>query len=837
MRTEQTIQLGIDLWTTNSSIVINQWGKLEIIKNSEGMEHTPSVFWYNQNWTIQIGKRAYENLFRFANSENTKNYKAEIKRLMGMREKVYFERVNQSLSAEEISAEILKYLKGSALIKHPNINTDGVVITVPAYFNTTQNEATKAAGELAGFKHVVLIQEPIAAALAYGFDNQKNENWLIYDLWGGTFDVAVVSSQDGILTVLWHTGDNYLGGKDFDNLIINNIILPALNKKYHFNKVSVENNKVVYHKLKDFAEWAKRELSFSETTIITIENLQDDNNKEVFLEIEFSKEKFEHLIKADIDRTIEFCKKAITDSWLNNSDIDKVVLVGGSTQIPYVQQRIQEDLGIQVDKSADPFTVVAKWAGLYGASQIIPKDTSDSSETKSYSATLTLEYDPVVAETETIISWTVKWIDLNQKLFIQIQSEDGLYSSNREEVAKDGSFLIEEVLVSKKNNIYYIYLTDQESNVITTNIEQISIQHGLVIAGTPLSHSVWVAINSNTFSIGEQDIFERIFERNMILPLNKKGTFYTSRDLKVDDTTNVLPIKILEWESDDPDRNHLICEVILQSKDIPYDLAKGTEVELDMDIDVSGTLSLSVYIPEIEFFKKLEREVWRTRGNQNISYAEVLSTLKDQKYILKEIGVCLDYSTIVDLEGKLDALESQLIFSHEEDNKRRIHAQLQPLVDEIAKLRSIHIDNARSIVKYKESVEDAGNIVETGDQERRLQSYVDKGDTAIKNKLRDSLRNITNEIIDFTNQVYFNSYNHLKRHLEDMFYNQWRYTDPYLSKKIIEEAKVHISNRDIAGMRQSIRDLRELLPKRSSFNTTSRTTSSTNQPIRSWITR
>lgn len=143
MRTEQTIQLGIDLWTTNSSIVINQWGKLEIIKNSEGMEHTPSVFWYNQNWTIQIGKRAYENLFRFANSENTKNYKAEIKRLMGMREKVYFERVNQSLSAEEISAEILKYLKGSALIKHPNINTDGVVITVPAYFNTTKMKPPK----------------------------------------------------------------------------------------------------------------------------------------------------------------------------------------------------------------------------------------------------------------------------------------------------------------------------------------------------------------------------------------------------------------------------------------------------------------------------------------------------------------------------------------------------------------------------------------------------------------------------------------------------------------------------------------------------------------------
>jgi molecular chaperone DnaK len=314
MAKSNTIQIGIDLGTTNSAVVVNHKDKYEIVKNSDQMDYTPSVFGYNKGKNLQVGKKAYENLFQFATDDEVKNYKAEIKRLMGTKETIYFERVDQEMSAENISAEILKYLKDAVLRKYPEINTDGVVITVPAYFSTTQKEATKEAGELAGFRHVVLIQEPIAGAMAYGFDNKLNENWLVYDLGGGTFDVAVISSKDGVLTVKGHDGDNYLGGKDFDNLIINKIIIPALQKKYAFDEVSSDSNKTLYNKLKSYAETAKKELTDSEETTIVIDNIKDDDKEEVYLELTFIRTEFEHLISKEIDKSIKLCEKAIFES-------------------------------------------------------------------------------------------------------------------------------------------------------------------------------------------------------------------------------------------------------------------------------------------------------------------------------------------------------------------------------------------------------------------------------------------------------------------------------------------------------------------------------------------
>ena len=228
-----TIQIWIDLWTTNSAIAINKSGKTEIIKNFERDEFTPSVYWFDKAKNPLVWKRAYEKLYKYADNEDIWNFKSEIKRLMWTPEITYFPRVEKSMKAEDISAEILKYLKSTALKQYPDLETSWVVITVPAHFSTIESEATKRAGELAWFKKVVLLQEPIAAAIAYGFSADKNANWLIYDLWGGTFDTAIIQSMDGLLNILSSKGDNFLWWKDFDWVIVDKIFIPRILEKFN----------------------------------------------------------------------------------------------------------------------------------------------------------------------------------------------------------------------------------------------------------------------------------------------------------------------------------------------------------------------------------------------------------------------------------------------------------------------------------------------------------------------------------------------------------------------------------------------------------------------------
>lgn len=239
--TYSTISIGIDLGTTNSSVAVNNSGVIEIVKKPGGLEYTPSVFGFDKARNKVVGQRAYEFLYYDASDTGVKNFKPEVKRIIGTPEKFYFERAGVEMSAEEISSEILKSLVQDILRKYPKFDTTAAVITIPAAFSILQCEATKRAGNLAGFKHVVLLQEPIAAAISYGFATTANENWLVYDLGGGTFDVALISSNDGVLSVLGHNGDNFLGGKNLDWEIVDKVLTPKISDMLSFENFRRDN--------------------------------------------------------------------------------------------------------------------------------------------------------------------------------------------------------------------------------------------------------------------------------------------------------------------------------------------------------------------------------------------------------------------------------------------------------------------------------------------------------------------------------------------------------------------------------------------------------------------
>ena len=345
--------IGIDLGTTNSCVAVYDGGEAKVIANAEGGRTTPSVVAF-KNGEMLVGSKAKHQAV--INPETI----SSIKRLMGTNEKVKAN--GKNYSPEEVSAMILGDLKKTAE-SYLGEDVKEAVITVPAYFNDAQRQATKNAGKIAGLDVKRIINEPTAAALAYGLDKQdKNEKILVYDLGGGTFDVSILELGDGVFEVLSTSGNNHLGGDDFDNKLVDYII-ESINKE---EKVDLSKDKMAMQRIKEAAEQAKKDLSSMTSTQISLPFIAQVDGAPVNFEMDITRAKFEELTRDLIDSTLEPVRKALKDAKLTKKDIDKVLLVGGSTRIPRVQELIKEELGKEPSKGVNPDEVVAMGAAIQG---------------------------------------------------------------------------------------------------------------------------------------------------------------------------------------------------------------------------------------------------------------------------------------------------------------------------------------------------------------------------------------------------------------------------------------------------------------------------------------
>ncbi|MCI8778379.1 MAG: molecular chaperone DnaK [Bacilli bacterium] len=345
--------IGIDLGTTNSCVCVYESGEAKVIANAEGGRTTPSVVAF-KNGEMLVGTKAKHQAV--INPETI----SSIKRLIGTNEKVKAN--GKSYSPEEVSAMILGDLKKTAEAYLGETVTEAV-ITVPAYFNDAQRQATKNAGKIAGLDVKRIINEPTAAALAYGLDKQdKNERILVYDLGGGTFDVSILELGDGVFEVLSTSGNNRLGGDDFDNKLVDYIIAEIDSQE----GVNLKDDKMAMQRIKEAAEQAKKDLSNMTTTQVSLPFIAQVNGAPINFEMEITRAKFEDLTKDLVDSTLEPVRKAMKDAGLNKNDIDKVLLVGGSTRIPRVQELIKNELGKEPSKGVNPDEVVAMGAAIQG---------------------------------------------------------------------------------------------------------------------------------------------------------------------------------------------------------------------------------------------------------------------------------------------------------------------------------------------------------------------------------------------------------------------------------------------------------------------------------------
>ncbi len=346
--------IGIDLGTTNSCVSVLEGGEPKVIPNSEGNRTTPSVVAFKGDDEL-VGETAKRQAVT-----NVKNTISSIKRKMGTSEKV--EANGKKYTPEEISAKILSKLKADAE-SYLGEKVTKAVITVPAYFNDAERQATKNAGKIAGLEVERIINEPTAAALAYGLDKQdKLQTILVYDLGGGTFDVSILELGDGVFEVKSTSGNNRLGGDDFDARVSDYLVSEF--KKEH--GVDLSKDKMAMQRIKDVAEKAKKDLSGMTNAQISLPFIAQSDEGPLHMEMSLSKAKFEDLCRDLFDSTLEPVRKALKDAKLTNKDIDKVILVGGSTRIPYIQELVKKELGQEPNKGVNPDEVVAMGAAIQG---------------------------------------------------------------------------------------------------------------------------------------------------------------------------------------------------------------------------------------------------------------------------------------------------------------------------------------------------------------------------------------------------------------------------------------------------------------------------------------
>ena len=346
--------IGIDLGTTNSCVAVMEGGKPTVINNVEGMRTTPSVVAFTNNGERLVGEPAKRQAV--TNADRTIS---SIKRDMGTDRGRTID--DKKYSPQQISAMILSKLKADAESYLGETVTEAV-ITVPAYFNDAQRQATKDAGKIAGLDVKRIINEPTAAALAYGLDNEKEQKILVYGLGGGTFDVSIIEIGDGVIEVLSTNGDTHLGGDDIDNVISKYMVEDFKNKE----GIDLSGDKMAMQRIKEAAEKAKKELSSATTTNINLPFITATADGPKHFDMNLTRAKFEELIHDIVERTAVPVQNAMKDAGLNNSDLGKVLLVGGSTRIPCVQEKVKQLTGQEPSKSLNPDECVAIGASIQG---------------------------------------------------------------------------------------------------------------------------------------------------------------------------------------------------------------------------------------------------------------------------------------------------------------------------------------------------------------------------------------------------------------------------------------------------------------------------------------
>ena len=588
------INFGIDLGTTNSCLAHAAGGEVRVIQNNDQMNVTPSVVRVLKTGALMVGRRAYN-----AVSEDPDNVAQEVKRLMGQRYSKTFPASGRSMSPEEISAEVLKSLLADAR-RRTGEDARAAVVTVPAAFTALQCDATARAARLAGLEEYPLLQEPIAAAIAYGAEaGVRDQRWLVFDLGGGTLDVAVVSTRDGRLNVLEHRGDNHLGGKDVDRALAQNVLLPFLSAQFSLPRADTDAQAHgrLLRRLAFVAEYAKIELTTADETIVSLIDLGDDlEGRPIEAELPLTRARLEAEAAPLVERCMRLTDEALAGARVKGSDLDRVLLVGGPTQMPYVRDALRAHVGARVDSTLDPMTVVARGAAAY-ASTVERSASAQSVKPKPSAEALgvRLAFDPVSAEASTRVAGKLSGREAGARLEVKIDAEGGVWTSGWQPVV-EGFFEASVVLQEGKLNRFTLSLRDSKGRALAVEPSEFQVRHGLSLDAPPLPHTISVEL---AHADGRVEL-SPVFPRRTLLPAERTVTYRAAHTLRPSEPDTSLAIKLWEGEAlTDPQANNWVGNMHVRSDAVRRPVPEGSELQLHIKVDASRLITVEVFVPHL----------------------------------------------------------------------------------------------------------------------------------------------------------------------------------------------------------------------------------------------
>ena len=796
------MHIGIDLGTTNSALAAYDGSAVRVVPNALGEVLTPSVVRIDGRGTMTVGRRAFRHL-----ESDPANTRGEFKRLMGSEERLAFEASGRALLAEELSASVLSSLLSDAR-EALGFAPVAAVISTPALFEVPQNHATTRAAQLAGLEQVALIQEPVASAIAAGWAADAQGLWLVYDLGGGTLNVSLLETREGWLRVVDHGGDNYLGGKDFDNAIVD-WALARLKQEHALPELSRENPKArrALGKLKAACEQAKIDLTRQEQAAIVLPELcLDAEGSAVDVDLLVTRSELEQLVERLVERSIAVCQEVLREHRLTPDAVERIVFVGGPTLMPMVRTRVGSALGGRVAEGIDPMTIVARGAALYAATAGLDARPQTAAPAAA-GLPVRLEHPAVTADTEPfVVGRLLPGADERLPARVRIEREDGAFQSEDAPVTSEGSFVVQVTLERHRQNRFRLSAFAADGQAIPLRGGTFAIVHGVSVADPPLSRAVGVALSDDTVHV--------YFAKGTPLPARRTFPHLTVEPVSPQSSEDVLKVPIVQGEFQRAHRNRLIGTLHIRGDRLRRALPAATRVEVTLELDRSGQLRARADVPGTgEAFEDVahvlvpsasaevlqrEAEAARTRSQEVRRRAfvgnlpEVLVGVARASALLVEVegglaavrGGDADaaqrvHRLLLELNGLLDQAEERLewpeledeafqaihgwvgwvaswgtaseqkLFDHALEEARRAQEKRQP-AELDRQLRVIESLGRAAYVRDPETLGRelewyASRLSETTDL-RRAQTLVDQGRAALESGERSALRGILHQL-------------------------------------------------------------------------------------------
>lgn len=820
------IDYGIDLGTTNSAICRMEKGEPVIIKTDIQMDTMPSCVSVNKKGSIKVGQTAYNTMLqdkrRATKSwhKGASNTYVEFKRTMATDTQYPCTNLNKSFSSEELSAEVLKTLKSFVTDE----TFSSVVITVPAKFTVNQKTATMEAAKMAGFKHCELLQEPIAASMAYGLSSdEKNGIWMVFDFGGGTFDAALLKVEDGIMQVFDTEGDNYLGGKNLDYAIVDNIIIPYLQENYTVDGYlqDEEKKEVLRDAMKTYAEDAKNQLSFKDHEDI-ISNLgdlgEDEEGEEIELDLTLTQAQVFDVMRPYFQKAVDICKNLIQRNNLNGSQITKLILVGGPTHSPLIRQMLREQVTPNVDTSIDPMTAVATGAALYAST--LNAEVSDD-EIKVGTVKLDVSYESTTVEMTEYVPVCLSDGSAFSSVFVEFVRGDKAWSSGKVEINFNGD-VVELNLLEGKANSFNIACYDDKGNMLPCFPNEITIIQGSVVGAAPLPYNIGIGIWSEE---KKRSVIEMVkgLEKNKPLP----ATGIIERDLK---TTNQLRpgvasdiLTVPVYQTDDFDEaagrptSHYeyVGDVVITGDEVDTFIPEDSLVNITLKANSSEQMKIEVHFlaTDITIEKIFDTGKKHTLEDANKQINKGFNEAEASIETLEESGI-----SVSDLRAELASLHTD---NENTTEKKEVLKHLRDLLRKIEKL-----DAGTEWQRVEKELRDEFDNLEKAQSELgndKSAQMVNQLRTQTDNAIRTKDVQIGRQVLEQVKSLYFQltmlyQCIGIVRYCNDRL-GTIRWKDSSRARQLVNRGMEQINNNPTTeGLRQIAAELLGLMPKEDAAN-------------------